>query len=293
MALGLIDIGGTTIKFGVWEESEITKCTSIKTPNNLNDFYKVLSKQINKYKNEFKITGVGISSPGAVDQESGMIGGASAVPYIHNFKIVHELEQIFELPVTIENDANCAALAEVKYGAAVGENNVVLLIIGSGVGGSIIINGQVYRGAHLLGGEFGYMLSNDTETVSNVGTAVEMAKKYNIKENPKIKKDGKMIFESAQQGDQLAQQYLNNLFDGIAKTIFNLQYSIDPDLFLLGGGISENPILVPGIERAMDKIMSNVKIAKVRPEIKTCKFKSEANLIGAAVNMEGNKYDQI
>ena len=284
MALGLIDIGGTSIKFGIWKDHKIIEKEAIPTPNDLTSFYKELTKQMNIYKAKYNIKSIGVSAPGTVDQRNGIIKGASAIPYIHNFKIVDELETQIGLPIKIENDANCAALAELKYGAARGKQNVVLLVLGSGVGGSVIVNKQIYRGSHLLGGEFGYMLADETRTVSQVATVVEMAKRYSKKKKAKKLYDGKMVFEDAKNGDTIARQYVNSFYYELAKIIFNLQYSFDPDVFLIGGGISNNPMLLKGIEKGLDAVMQRVPIAEVRPTVKVCKFHADANLIGAAVN---------
>lgn len=103
-------------------------------------------------KKEHIIQGVAISSPGAVNKNTGVIEGASALPYIHGFNIQSELETLFALPVSIENDANCAALAEVAFGAAKGCTTALLLVLGTGVGGAVVIDGKVHHGEHLLVG---------------------------------------------------------------------------------------------------------------------------------------------
>lgn len=93
MNLAAIDIGGTTIKLATWKDSKLQNNHAVDTPKDLNGFYEVLTAEINKIKQDTKIEGVAISSPGAVDQKTGIIGGSSALPYIHNFKIVDELEK--------------------------------------------------------------------------------------------------------------------------------------------------------------------------------------------------------
>ena len=158
MNLIAIDIGGTTIKIATWINQKLKMAFTIDTPDNLDTFYEELSDAVNEIKADHKIDGVAISSPGAVNKATGVIEGASALPYIHNFKIVPALEKRFGLPVSIENDANCAALAELADGAAKGCSSMAFLVIGTGVGGSIIINNQIWHGAHLYGGEFGFMI---------------------------------------------------------------------------------------------------------------------------------------
>lgn len=129
MNLIAIDIGGTTIKIATWINQKLKMAFTIDTPDNLDTFYEELTDAVNEIKANHNIDGVAISSPGAVNKATGVIEGASALPYIHNFKIVPELEKRFGLPVSIENDANCAALAEIADGAAKGCSSMAFLVI--------------------------------------------------------------------------------------------------------------------------------------------------------------------
>ena len=86
-SLGVIDIGGTTIKFAVWQDQQLVAKTKVTTPTTLAEFYTLLTTQVAQMKRDYQIAGVGISSPGAVNKATGIIEGASALPYIHNFRI--------------------------------------------------------------------------------------------------------------------------------------------------------------------------------------------------------------
>lgn len=280
--IGVIDIGGTTIKFAVWQGNELVACLAKPTPNNLPDFYELLTTQVNQMKQTYPLSGVAISSPGAVNQKTGVIEGASALPYIHNFEIQSVLAAKFGLPVSIENDANCAALAELDSGAGQQAASLVFLIIGTGVGGSIIINHQVWHGAHLFGGEFGYALSNDRETVSQLGTAVSVAKCYEVATGHQL--SGKQVFELAEQGDGDAKAAVQVMCQALAKAIYNIQYSFDPERIILGGAISNNPQLIPMLNQAIAAIRQRVEIASIKPEIVSCAYHDQANLRGAVVD---------
>lgn len=282
--LALLDVGGTTIKYGLWDGAaqQLTKQGAVATPKSLNAYYDVLTQIVAEFK-EFKasdqVVGVAMSTPGAVNKATGIIEGASALPYIHHFEIQDELETRFDLPVVMENDANCAALAEVGSGAAKGLKNVLFMVIGTGVGGSVIVNGQVQHGRHLFGGEFGYMMMNDGRILSEVGTAVHMADRYNQEAHTNY--SGREVFELADQGDLLAQKEAQVLYDNLAQAIYNLQYSFDPEAIILGGGVSQADFLVPNIEKALQKILKQVDIAPFMPTIRTCQYHNDANLIGA------------
>lgn len=283
MNLAAIDIGGTTIKLATWKDGKLQNNHAFDTPKDLNGFYDVLTAEINKIKQDTKIEGVAISSPGAVDQKTGIIGGSSALPYIHNFKIVDELEKRFELPVSIENDANSAALGELAAGAGKGCNSMAFFVIGTGIGGALIINQKVWHGAHLFGGEFGYM-SIGTKSVSDLASPVAMANRYNERTGKKL--DGKTVFALADEDDPVASDERQTLIHSLALAIYNVQQSFDPDKIVIGGGISNNPELIPLLNREIDYIRKQVNPASIKPEIVLCSLKSNANLRGAVADFE-------
>lgn len=283
MDLAAIDIGGTTIKIATWKDGKLQDKHAVNTPKDLNIFYDILTAEVNKIKQNTKIKGVAISSPGAVDQKNGIIGGSSALPYIHNFKIVDELKKRFELPVSIENDANSAALGELAEGAGKGSDSMAFFVIGTGIGGAIIINQKVWHGAHLFGGEFGYM-SIGTKSVSDLASPVAMANRYNERTGKKL--DGKTVFALADEDDPVASDERQTLIHSLALAIYNVQQSFDPDKIVIGGGISNNPELIPLLNREIDYIRKQVNPASIKPEIVLCSLKSKANLRGAVADFE-------
>ena len=154
-----IDVGGTSIKYGLLdEEGHIIQTQSVKAPLSLLEMYEVFANAYYQYQ-DFHLQGIALSMPGAVDSESGVIGGSSAYDYIHGPNIKKDLEEKFKIPVEIENDANCAALAEVWKGAASDVNDCCFIVSGTGIGGAIVKNKKIHKGVHLHGGEFGYMIS--------------------------------------------------------------------------------------------------------------------------------------
>ncbi|SJZ63996.1 Sugar kinase of the NBD/HSP70 family, may contain an N-terminal HTH domain [Pilibacter termitis] len=278
--IACIDVGGTSIKYAVFQNGQLFENGSFPTPQTLEEYYEKLCEVVEEMKKVHGIVGVAMSSPGAVNKENGVIEGASALPYIHDFDIHSVLSDKFALPLTIENDANCAALAEVKYGVAKNHQNVLFIVLGTGVGGSVIVDGKIHHGKHLFGGEFGFMLMSENETFSSLGTAVNMASRYN--KRMKTNLSGKEVFERAFSGDVIAQEEAEVLFSNVAKGIFNLQYAFDPELVVLGGGISQAEFLLPEIDKRMDEIMKKVTIAPFKPKVVKCHFLNDANLIGAA-----------
>lgn len=282
--LGIIDIGGTSIKFAVWQDQQLVARTKIATPDNLTDFYAQLTAQVGQMQQSHHIAGVAISSPGAVNKQTGVIEGASALPYIHNFEIQPELQRRFKLPVSMENDANCAALAELADGAGANVDSLCFLIIGTGVGGAVIVNHQIWHGAHLFGGEFGFTLNTDDQILSERGTAVALAKRYNAAHPNQPALDGQAVFDLAAQHDSDAQAEVQVMIHALAKAIYNLQYSFDPELIVLGGAVSNNPTLIPAINAEIERLRRMVKIASIKPHVVACRYTDAANLRGAVVD---------
>lgn len=282
MSLLTIDIGGTSIKYALYNRGELGDVGSIKTPTDLESFYRCLNEIVERAKKEYLIQGVAISSPGAVNKRTGVIEGASALPYIHDFDIQTAFEKLFALPVSIENDANCAALAEVAFGAAKGCSTALLLVLGTGVGGAVVIDGKVHHGKHLFGGEFGYMLMDATHIFSTIGTTVSMAKRYQQRTGEEL--DAVEIFERAVAGEDIACEEKAFFIHQVAKVIFNLSYAFDPDIVLIGGGVSQADWLIPDLKKELEHLKQIVGIAPFDPDIARCHFKNTANLIGAAVD---------
>lgn len=201
------------------------------TPKTLDAFYQVFSEIKEEVSQHTDLIGIAISCPGAVSKADGIIYGASPLPYIHNFPIKTAFEELLGLPVSVENDANCAALAEVSYGAGKNYQDLLFFVIGTGIGGAVVLDKKIRHGAHLMGGEFGFMLMDDN-TLSVDASPVRMAQDYNTAHNTTY--NGQEIFALAEGGDQAAQDRVATLFDSLARAIFNLQYALDPEIILIG-----------------------------------------------------------
>lgn len=282
-----IDVGGSSVKFAVVEDSgKILSKGSFTTPKTLEDFYGEIKKISNICKEKYKIVGAGFSMPGAVDNENGIIGGSSAIEYIHDFNIKVELKKILNLPVEMENDANCAALGEVWIGAGKNFQDIAFLVIGTGVGGAIIKNKKIHRGTHLHGGEFGYMVVDEefhilSEVGATGGMSKNIAKAKNLSED---EMNGKIAFELMEQGDKIAEKYIEKMYMNLACGIYNIQYSFDPEIFVIGGAISEREDFIERIDEKIKIILDEVKIAKIVPKIVRCDFGNDANILGAIYN---------
>lgn len=294
MTLLCIDIGGTSTKFATCRKSKLEKQSSCPTPHSLEGFYRMLDERLAYYRTE-KLSGIAISSAGAVNKKTGIIEGASALPYIHGFPIRQDLEKRFGLPISMENDANCAALAESALGAGQGASSIAILVLGTGVGGSLVINGRIHYGAHLFGGEFGFMVMNERyQTFSKLGTVVNMAKRYSQAVNDGKSYTGKEVLELADQGDPVALKERQVFLQSLAMGVFNIQHAFDPDRILIGGGVSQADFLLPALETELDKLYQLVSISDLRPQLAVCHFKNEANLLAASIDfMREHRKDKM
>ncbi|MHC5226718.1 ROK family protein [Enterococcus sp. LJL99] len=288
MAILVFDFGGSAIKHGVWEGKQLKNKGKFPTPKSWEEMKACLL--LVKNETEQELEGVAISAPGVVDVEKQRINGISAIPYIHHFDIFAELERLFQLPVTIENDANCAGMAEIYEGAAKGKKEVAFVVIGTGIGGAIFHNGEIAKGAHLYGGEFGLMFLNEGKTFSQLGTAVQMAWRYCRRKGvPKSTFSGEEVFAFAEAGDELAIEEVNHFYDYLAQGLFNIQFSLDPEIIVLGGGVSAKEDLLVKVNEKMKEKLQHFKLNDFVPEIVVCEHRNDANLIGAAANFTQQK----
>ena len=172
LAVGL-DFGGTSIKLGVCQgENFVAKADPIPTDGHgsVDALIEVMAVEINKLREAHPaITAVGAGIPGFVDFEKGYLHNLTNVPGWHNVPFKAIMEQKLGLPVLVENDANAMAYAEYKFGAAKGLTNVVCLTLGTGVGGGIILGGEVYRGSSFGAGEIGQMCIDFEGKAGNYG----------------------------------------------------------------------------------------------------------------------------
>lgn len=234
MAILVFDMGGSAVKYGVWSQDSLVSKGKFTTPNTWEEM-KAQLQQVRTSVNE-EIEGVGISAPGAVNAQERRIDGISAIPYIHGFDIYSELEAAFGVPVTIENDANCAGMAEFYQGAGKEFQQAAFVVIGTGVGGTLFQNGELVRGAHLYGGEFGLMILDQGKTFSQLGTAVQMAWRYCDRIGvDRATITGEEVFQRAEDGDAIAIEEVNKFYRYLAQGLFSIQFAFDPEVIIIGG----------------------------------------------------------
>ncbi|MBO4904585.1 MAG: ROK family glucokinase [Lachnospiraceae bacterium] len=259
-----VDIGGTTVKMGLFTaDGELLDKWEIPTRKEddgahiLPDIAASIKERMEK--DELKpedVTGLGISVPGPVD-DNGVVHRCVNLGW-GQFDIDEEMKKHIDLPVFAGNDANAAALGEAWKGGGKGCRNVVVVTLGTGVGGGIIVNGKILSGSHGSGGEIGHIHMKDDETqkcgCGNTGCLEQYASATGIARlaTEKLKSDSrpstmrearninaKVVFDAAKAGDELATEVTEEFGEILGKGLSNVADVINPELFVIGGGVSK------------------------------------------------------
>ena len=278
----LIDIGGTAIKVATYSSS-MSKV--LEYPTDAKKGVKNLIKTVNNIIDQYDdIDGISISTAGQVDSEKGYIIYANEnMPGYTGTKWKQLLEKKYKVPVFVENDVNAAALGEKYFGAAKGADDFLCLTYGTGVGGAIVINGDIYRGFSGSAGEFGALLihgdkhlknkpfSGGYEKYASTTALVNKVKEYNPKLN-----NGRLIFSNLK--DKKVRKLFDEWTNEIVLGLVSLIHLFNPEVIVLGGGIMEQDILFDQIKKETYKqIMDSYKKVK----IKKAKLGNKAGLYGA------------
>ena len=234
------DIGGTQIKYGIVSETgTVLKHKTVLTEIHLGGEQIIqklilLSKQL---MNEHTISGIGISTAGIVNIHKGIVTGG--VEHIRNYAtipIIDRLQEVLQVPVSVENDVNCAAFGEKWNGSGREKGNFIMLTLGTGIGGAIFIDGELYRGHSFSAGEWGNMLIEGKafEEVASISGLIRLVRNYKGEGSW----NGKTIFELYDKGDREVTQVVEVFFKHLAIGISNLAYIFNPETIIIGGGIT-------------------------------------------------------
>ena len=259
-----VDIGGTTVKMGLFtsggellDKWEIPTRTENGGSMILPDVAESIKKKMASEGLELAdVAGIGVSVPGPVDYK-GVVHKCANLGW-GAFDIGEEMRKHIDLPVFAGNDANAAALGEVWKGGGKDRENVVLVTLGTGVGGGIIVNRQILSGSHGAGGEIGHIHMNDNETekcgcgnygcleqyASATGIARLAKKKLAADNRPSVMRsaksmNAKVVFDAVKAGDEPAMEVAEEFGEYLGKGLANIAGVINPELILIGGGVSK------------------------------------------------------
>ena len=286
-----IDMGGTAIKYGVLDEdlnfSEHGKITAVT------DSQESVFKDIQKLYSQFGegTEGVCISMPGVIDRKKGFAHTGGAYKWVNKLPIATMLSELLGAPVTICNDAKAAALAEIGYGNMQYVTNGMCIILGTGIGGAIIVNGNLVDGTHFSSGEFSFLRGHVDDRTNRkdlffatngvAGLKAAIKKQTGLDEIDGLKAF-KMIKE---ENNQEVLQGVKEFCLDLAHHIYNLQAILDAERVLIGGGISNEPMFIDLVKEAVDEVFDNAIFPVIpKPKVMVCAFQADANLIGAVYN---------
>jgi beta-glucoside kinase len=286
----VFDVGGSFIKFSLFFQGEFISKGKIATPlDSLESLLAALKGIHNEFMDECE--GIAVSMPGIVKSASGHMVHEGSLRYISDINMIEVFKKAFHLPVAIENDGKCAALGEVWRGSLQGVTDGVVLVVGTGMGGGIISQGKLLKGHHLSAGEFSFIRTNnehadkDEYLLGMQGSSFVLTKTVaKAKGLPAESMTGEKVFKLIEEGDRTVQQIFQEYCRNIATQIINLQTILDPEKFVIGGGISANPLLVSTIREELEKLYMHSTLNFVRADIEQSKLGNEANLLGAIYN---------
>lgn len=289
-----IDIGGTSIKYGILRETGIIIEKGNMDTDALKEggqgIFEKIKYIISKYLKNYEVEGICISTAGMVDPKDGKILFAleHLIPGYTGMEIKKEVEKEFNIRCEVENDVNCAGLGEMWLGAGKGASSSVCLTIGTGIGGCIIINNELIHGFSNSAGEIGYMKING-EDFQNVASTTSLVKRVSrLKNIAEENINGKMIFDMAKNKDQDCLKEIDYMIKSLAIGIANLSYIINPEVIILGGGImAQEQFLKPKIEEALRKELIITIYKNTRIEF--AKRQNDAGMIGALYNFLNKK----
>ena len=283
-----IDVGGTFVKSALVYENQLFDKKSVATPESLTELTRLFHKLIADYQQKATFERVALAVPGSIT-DSGVVEFGGAVPYLDQVNLVELIRSFFSGEVVVENDAKAATLGELNKGSLQNTKNAAALILGTGVGLGLVIAGKLYKGTHQQAGEISFLIRDRTilgadsfvgKGLSAVALIGQLAKILDLPA------DGKLVFEQLEQTtNEEAKKLFTTYCHEIAILCFNLQTILDVEKIVIGGGISQQNIMIDGIQHSYNQLfkLSPVIEQTLRKiPIKAAKFQADANLIGAA-----------
>lgn len=305
-----IDIGGTKILAGVVNSSgSIIESKRGDTPlAGGKELLTFVTDLIKEFQSKYEIKGVGISVAALISADMGTVIGAPNIANLTGINFVNEIKKIIDLPVLAENDANAAMWAEYKFGSAQGFNPAMFFIIGTGMGGGLVIDGKLFKGAHGIGAEFGHIrvVPNGLLCGCGVygcaeqyasGSALMRYAQEAIDANPERGEkvlaagngllSGAGLTKAAKAGDELAIGAFNMQADWLGAACASYTLLLDPQVIVIGGGVVEaGDIFLEPVRAAMLKYMPFAGTHNA-PKIISAQFGNDAGLIGASDLVRG------
>lgn len=306
LAIG-VDVGGTKVAAGVVADdgtilAELLRLTPSESPERTAD---VIVDLVQKLCLDFDVTAIGVGAAGFIDLDRSTVMFSANLAWREE-PLRERISNRVSLPVVIENDANAAGWAEAKFGAGRGEHHLVMVALGTGIGGAIVIDGNLYRGRWGVAAEPGHMTMVPGGILCGCGnhgcwerycsgTALTRAARERVEASPLAGRDllaraggsvdgitGPIVTEAAQAGEQLALELLAEVSTWLGLGLANLSAVLDPGTYIIGGGLAAAGELLLGPARVAYAGALTGRGHRPLADIRLAQLGNEAGLVGAA-----------
>jgi predicted NBD/HSP70 family sugar kinase len=293
-----IDIGGTETNYGlIDDDGELGTIRTRETPmESLTLFLDMMGDIYDEYADQ--IEGMAVSMPGIIHSKTGYAVHGGSLKYIKKMNMVEMLETRCQTTIHVENDGKAATLGELWKGNLKNIQQGIMLNLGTGIGGGIIVNGELLKGHHYSAGEFSFIKTNaarskDADYMFGFQNSIrrlfqKIADQCDV---PLASVDGYRMYELIEAGNKKAAICLNEYCYTLAIQLFNLQMILDSERIIISGGISENPLFIQLINKNVTKVYEEElgENLFVMPTIMESKFENNGNIIGALYNYKLNE----
>ena len=280
-----IDLGGTAIKMGqFFPDGSCLNALTLPTPQppDPEAVVAAIAKEVRNLNAEKRVSAIGIGTPGPTDAKSRMARLAINLPGWREVPLADWLEAKLNLPVVVANDANCAGLGESWLGAGCNVSNLILLTLGTGVGGAIILNDELFIGPYGAAGELGLITLNPQGETCNSGNHGSLEQHLCAQAiYRQTQKTPAELGELAQAGEEEALHFWREYGQTLGVGLVSLIYVLTPEAILIGGGISASAeFFLPTAREEIEKRMLGMPAFPIR--LLTAELGNKAGMVGAA-----------
>ncbi len=317
-----LDFGGSSVKYGLvdCETAAISKTGKEPAPlGSAEEFVQTVGLLYDRFKDE--VCGIGLSLPGNIDPESGVLIGSGVYTNLYGLSIKELLKPRCDVPVAVENDGKCGALSEAWKGGLSDVKDGAVVILGSGIAGGIIKDKRIHGGKGFNAGELSFLITDPTDysmfctafmNSAALGITYKLCKMKNLdldcqdsapsmhmfdslyadrypkydSEPLKIKADGRQFFRWVDEGDEDAKTVYAQCIKSLAVLIFNVQICYAPEKIVIGGGLSSYDKLIPDVQKELETIYASLgTMPAMQSTVVKSPYTDECNLLGAAYNL--------
>ena len=282
-----IDIGGTKIAVAVCDDASVLERVQVPTPRDADELVRSVTDAVTDLRTSYDVAAAGIGIAGFVAPDRSTVLFAPNLPWIEPH-FAHQLSDGLGLPIVVENDANAAAWGEFRFGAGSGVDNQVLITVGTGIGGGLIIDGRLYRGAHGIAAEIGHLQVVEDGRLCGCGqrgcwetyaSGSALAEKLRASG---VELSGPKVTDAARAGDPLVVAAIEEIGHWLGIGLASLCAVLDPSLILVGGGVSDagELVLAPLRSTFAERLSGGAR--RPAPEIRLAELGVDAGVIGAA-----------